>query len=340
MIAGNLVERNAVAGGLLDTCRVKGTWTVASGTWTIPAVTLGGAITSAVALALARDVNTNYLYFTGGIDANSACIILSGKSRTGLEGNIEIYTPNAALTQTERLRISGGLDTAIATWSNITHTGLVLGGNMTVTGYAFDAGAGSAQINTTGAGCGLVLQSTQGGGDGAVLQFKQVTASLAVSDKPARIFVYDNDGAGANWLWAYTDWIVTDAGDGTEAMKMEWVLADGGVGNLAMTLSGAGVLAVDLSGSGAAAQVDLFDQYDDALILRQGIQQNNRELLADMGVLERKDTGSGYMMKIQPMVRLLAGGIYQSRQLIDDTKEELIERIEGLESKLKLLGAG
>ena len=78
--------------------------------------------------------------------------------------------------------------------------------------------------------------------------------------------------------------------------------------------------------------------YDDALVLRQGIQQNNRELRADMGVLTRKDTGSGYMMNLQPMTRLLAGGIYQTRQMLEDTREELLGRLANVEARLLKAG--
>ena len=220
--------------------------------------------------------------------------------------------------------------------TGLTLPAVTLGGNMTITGRIFDAGAGNAQINTTGGGAGLLVQSTNDGATGAFLDLKQVTTSVAVNDIPVAIRLYSRDGAGANFQYGSMYVKLDNVTDGTEESHLTWETSVSGAGNTAMTLSGAGVLAVDLAGSGAAAQVDLFDEYDDALVLRQGIQQNNRELLADIGVLDRKDTGSGYMMKIQPMVRLLAGGIYQSRAMID----ELIERLELAEGKLKLLGVG
>jgi len=71
---------------------------------------------------------------------------------------------------------------------------------------------------------------------------------------------------------------------------------------------------------------------------RQGIQQNNRELLADIGVLSRKDTGSGYMMKIQPMVRLLAGGIYQTRARIDELVDVIVAEFPQVANRLMAKG--
>jgi len=165
------------------------------------------------------------------------------------------------------------------------------------------------------------------------------SASPAAADNLVFIKGEGKDSAGNLTAYGQLNFKIADPTDSSEDGQFTIQLVEAGAYNLCLTLASTGVLAVDLGGSGGAAQVDLFDDYDDALVLRQGIQQNNRELLADMGVLERKDTGSGYMMNIQPMVRLLAGGIYQSRQLIDETKDELVRRIEGLESKLMLLEA-
>lgn len=121
----------------LNASVAKGTWT-ASGTWTIPAVTLGGAITgsnqtigtaasgisniymsgSAAWLCTAHD---SYLQFWGGADANGAAIYLYGKSTVGAVGKFSLTTPNLALAATTRLEITGGADTAVTTWTATTH---------------------------------------------------------------------------------------------------------------------------------------------------------------------------------------------------------------------------
>jgi hypothetical protein len=105
---------------------------------------------------------------------------------------------------------------------------------------------------------------------------------------------------------------------------MEWHNFLNGGDNTAMTLSAAGILSVDETGVGAAAQVDLFDDYDDALMLKMGVQERNHDLLVEMGVFSQKEDGR-YMMNIQPMTRLLAGGIYQNRAMIDRLERELAE---------------
>ena len=220
--------------------------------------------------------------------------------------------------------------------TGLTLPAVTLGGTMTVTGYALDAGAGSAQINTTGSLHGLSVISTQDGTNGVKIQGETVSASPANGDAVVRFHGRGRDAGNNEADYAAMQFKIEDNSSGASSGMIVWNCWAATAMNETMHISSAGVLAVDLAGSGTPAQVDLFDEYDDALVIRQGIQENNRELLADIGVLDRKDTGSGYMMKIQPMVRLLAGGIYQGRAMID----ELQNRIEGLENKLMLLGAG
>ena len=225
--------------------------------------------------------------------------------------------------------------------TGLTLPAVTLGGNMTVTGYAFDAGAGSALINTTGAYKGLLIQSTQDGVTGATIILKQVSASPANDDVMADFIGNAKDEGGTSRNFGGMRVMIEDKAAATYSGKLNWWTYANTSFNQAMTLSSVGVLAVDLGGSGAAAQVDLFDDYDDALVIRQGIQENNRELLADIGVFDRKDTGSGYMMKIQPMVRLLAGGIYQSRQRLDDLIDVLVSEFPQVTERLierKLIG--
>jgi hypothetical protein len=98
---------------------------------------------------------------------------------------------------------------------------------------------------------------------------------------------------------------------------------------------GTGVLSVDGTGSASAAQVDLFDEYDDAIELR-GFQLANlgitkaqqsatQDRLVELGVAEwavQDDGSHHWMMRIQPMMRLLAGGVYQNRVLLDSLRDE------------------
>jgi len=216
---------------------------------------------------------------------------------------------------------------------------VTLGGAMTLNGRVFDAGTGSAQVNTTGSLKGILIQSTNDGNLGATFETYHVSASPAAGDYVSLQEYYGKNSAAEKITYGEFVCIVQDPVDAQEDSQYQWTLMNAGATNLGMTLSGAGLLSVDAAGTGAGSP-SLFDDYDDAMLIKQGIQENNRELLADMGVLDRKNTGSGYMMNIQPMIRLLAGGIYQTRQMLEDIRDELTNKVVQLENKLMLLEAG
>ena len=97
---------------------------------TLPAVTLGGVLS----------VNTQVIdgvYQIKSVAGAGGYLDLYARRTAAGGACYRVFTPNAAATDTVRLTISGTIDTVVATWGAITHTGLVLGGNMTVTGYGF-----------------------------------------------------------------------------------------------------------------------------------------------------------------------------------------------------------
>jgi len=148
---------------------------------------------------------------------------------------------------TTRMQLSSGVATAILTLSNVTVNGLVLDGALTLNGQAFDAGAGSAEINTTGGGHGLTITSTQDGASGASLQLYQNSASPAASDVVGDILFYGEDSVGNKELYGRQRCEITDPTSTSEESAMKWTMVLGGTANLAMTLSGAGVLSPDHS---------------------------------------------------------------------------------------------
>lgn len=125
-IVGNVALADATPQELTDktltSAIAKGTWT-ASGTWTIPAVTLGGTITV-----------PSGLFALAGVDVNSYYVICGGPNGMGLSskitlmgngidtGDIRFWTPNAAKNaDIERLKIHGNLDISEVTWANVNH---------------------------------------------------------------------------------------------------------------------------------------------------------------------------------------------------------------------------
>jgi len=99
-----------------------------------------------------------------------------------------------------------------------------------------------------------------------------------------------------------------------------------------------GVLSVDGDGGGSDDPVSLFDDYDDVAELRRyqlaipgspitiAERDENRQRLVEMGVGEWAVQESGpdrWMMRVQPLTRLLAGGIYQNRERMVSIEERL-----------------
>ena len=150
------------------------------------------------------------------------------------------------------LTVIGGVPTWQSTLAGLTLTNptinaCVLGGNMTVTGYAFDAGAVSALINTTSGGQGLTLTSTQDGASGATLTFRVVSASPAAGDVIADIYALGKNSTPASFDYGHLFIKITDPTATSEDSQFAVQLVNAGADNLAMTLSGAGVVSPDHS---------------------------------------------------------------------------------------------
>lgn len=114
-----------------------------------------------------------------------------------------------------------------------------------------------------------------------------------------------------------------------------------GTRNDAFRVASDGVISADLAGTGTAAQVDLFDEYDDPIELKRYThsmasfiteeqREANRQRMIEIGIIEPKGTSEGYMVHIQPLTRLLAGGIYQNRARMDAQYENLNKRLDAI----------
>ena len=141
---GTLVYASTLAGLTLTTPNINGV--IGTTGLTMPAFTLGGAIAgggqeisnlSYLEFGVARGIkvaaNNSYLFLFGGtgVAGSDAHIVLRGKDQAST-GYMNFYTPNAAgNADVERLNISGKIGTAVATWANVTHTGLVLSDDLT-----------------------------------------------------------------------------------------------------------------------------------------------------------------------------------------------------------------
>lgn len=209
----------------------------------------------------------------------------------------------------------GGTWTAGATTWQI--PAVTLGGTVTVNGQAFDAGSGDVAITTTGNIKGLTITNTTGGVEGAAIQLYTNSADPANNDVIGTIYFYGEDSADNKEFYGQITCYITTVTSTSEASNYDFWLATGGGSNKAMTLTGAGLLSTDAAGAGDSLPT-LFDEYDDAIELWEGVRESNRERLVQIGVMSKnKEASSGYMLHHQPMLNLLAGAGYQTRMLVE-----------------------
>jgi hypothetical protein len=174
-----------------------------------------------------------------------------------------------------------------------------------------------------------------------------------------------SDGYGAQLIWTNRDSADVNNDVGYMVFQMagadntsDFVLATRitGSANEALKVTSTGALSVDLgsgtgtdgSTAGAHTEILIFDQYDDATELQrfaysgEGVEHvvpevteekrlANRERMVEMGIFEEvPGASSGYHMRIQPLMNLLAGGIYQNRHRMDSQYEQLNKRLEAI----------
>jgi hypothetical protein len=198
--------------GTLDSIVAKGTWT-ASGTWTIPAVTLGGTldvnsksvinaagITFDATKGIHSAVNNSYTVLTGGLNAagGGALVTLAGIA-AGDTGAFYLDTPNAAGNgDIIRLSVSGKTATSVATWSNITHTGLVLSGALNANSQNIIS---VAALGVGTAGPRATLEVVSGVANTDADPSKQLTVvgpNIAMGSMAGNLQIATNDAAAAD----------------------------------------------------------------------------------------------------------------------------------------------
>jgi len=189
---------------------------------------------------------------------------------------------------------------------------------LTSAGATLECYVGSLVVNTAGSGAGLRFNSTWSGTAGPALTLYHNSSSPGDNDIVGAIkflgntVVSNGNPADTEIAMGSIQCKVPDVTDETEDAIYEFRLINAGAENLAVIITGAGEIDADAAISG-----DAFDEFDDAVILRRGISERQLEALEEIGVMKRKDTGSGWMLNFQKMMYLLAGGVYQNREKLD-----------------------
>ena len=184
------------------------------------------------------------------------------------------------------------------------------------------------------------------GGIGGVFQVQRTsTGNMSDGFGGSIQFMIEDIGASDQTIGAIS-FVRANNEDNTGDFNLQTYVT--GTANMAFKVSSAGVGSFDLAGSGSDAQTDLFDTYDDPVELqrfaysmpgierlRPGITEEvrlaNRERMLGMGILERvPEASSGYHLKIQPFMNLLAGGVYQNRARMDAQYEQIDKRLQAI----------
>jgi len=315
----------------------------------IPAwsATLAGLTLTTPTISSTGFANANHAHAASNSGGTVAASALSGSSLASGVVTTSVTTVgvlNAGSINTGFGNIDNGsstLDTGAATVASLDCSNGSLS-NVGASGNNWT----SAQIIHRGTG-NIIMSRETSGTSGEQRVFDLVhnsTGNVADGSGPAFTF-RQNDTDGSEQELGRISFIRAGA-DNTGDFRVSPTITGGS--NLGLKLTSVGVLSVDLSGSGSAAQVDLFDQYDDAAELQrfaysgEGIEDvvpevteeqrlANRERMVDMGILEPvPGASSGYHMRIQPLTRLLAGGIYQNRHRMDSQYDELSRRLEAI----------
>ena len=212
--------------------------------------------------------------------------------------------------------------------------------NVGASGNDWDA----TSIRVDGTSASIVQQTTTGVSaveDVLILRVK-TNGTMADGFGPSLLF-QECDASGNDTLGGLE--FERAGGDTTGLFVVQ--VNNSGAFNEGLRLTNVGVLSVDLGGSGSAAQVDVFDDYDDPVELqRYTHMQSDRftnseerqislDRMVDMGVVsEVPGASSGYHMNLQPMMNLLAGGIYQNRERMDAQHQTIDARLKRIEQAL------
>lgn len=222
--------------------------------------------------------------------------------------------------------------------------GLQIDAELDITGSLVNvAGAGSTWTST------MLHMSAAVSGGNSILRLSN-TSSDAGSDGRLLIYIAATT-AGDPYIefQIQSGETVKNGLDNSDSDLLVW--SDGSIGtNNRMTMVVAtGVLSVDGDGGGADDPVALFDHLDDAMELQRyahatldvpdaivSPQQRraNRERLVEMGIAswaEQDDGGPDHLLiAMQPMTKLLAGGVYQNRVRMDAQYQDLDRRLRSL----------
>ncbi len=178
-------------------------------------------------------------------------------------------------------------------------------------------------LTSTGLEKGLSLTNTSSAQLGVSFTMTHDSVSPANLDEIGKFYFWGNDSNNTSQRYAKLYVQAEDVTAGSENGRIGFYLTNNGAWNHAMYLTSDGTLYVDGTN-------ETFDEYDDALLLKKGVGQGDKLALLNAGVLDIKLDEFGniipgkYMVNLQNMSNLLAGGIYQNRDYIESLEARIL----------------
>jgi len=184
-----------------------------------------------------------------------------------------------------------------------------------------------------------LMESISEGVTGPVMQLYHNSASAASNDYVGIIeFQGRNAANSANVMYAEIRAIISGVGAGAETGFLEFWTARGGASTLAAFIDNVGTMHVDALDGGVdptVAELTVFDAFDDISLLRGFANRNNVDQLVELNIMSRHNDMTS--INIQNTFQLIAGGIYQNRDYMDEQFGFVNNRFETLEDKVNRL---
>jgi hypothetical protein len=187
---------------------------------------------------------------------------------------------------------------------------------------SIDASANLVLSNPTSSDYLTEVASAATSGIGATLQLYQ---SNTGAQNVGTLNFYGKDAGGTKQYYGSFYCFPYSRAAGSEQGRFIWDLIESGAVNNAMVLDWDGTLSVDASGGGSAAQVDLFDAFDDPAEVERLIKEPDK-MTPRVRDSVTWQNGKGHVMwRIQPALRLIGGGLYQDHARIVALEKEVQE---------------
>ena len=195
-------------------------------------------------------------------------------------------------------------------------------------------------------GLSAIFRNTQGGAIGSVIKIQHNPGNSAAADADVTgriLFTADDEEAGATErAVGQIDCVWVDATAASYDSKLNFYTSTSAAQNLAAYINGVGELGVDLSsGAGTATVFDDVEGGDVDLLAMWNPDPLEREAflhrLEGLGIVHRKDTGSGWMLKVQKSIFLTWGAINELGRVftaLQDRISVLTEQVTSLQRAL------